>query len=147
LRDGAVIAQIASPAGKATSVRLAPAGEEAWGLFTGTFTPTEPGEHKVRLSCSEAGSFLDTAISVQGSSREKRGQPARLDVLREIAQITRGKLIETRDPAEVVKAISALPEPEPQERRVPLWAHPAWAGFLTVLMGIFWVGRKAAGVF
>lgn len=84
---------------------------------------------------------------MQGSSREKRGQPARLDVLREISQLTRGKLIETRDPAEVVKAISALPEPEPQERRIPLWAHPTWAAFLTILMGIFWVGRKAAGVF
>ena len=147
LRDGAVIAQIASPGGRAASVRLMPAGEEAWGLFTGTYTPLEPGDHRVRLSCNEAGSFLDAAISVQGTSREKRGQPARLDVLREISQLTRGKLIETRDPAEVVKAISALPEPEPQERRIPLWAHPAWAAFLTILMGIFWVGRKAAGVF
>ena len=147
LRDGAVIAQIASPGGRAASVRLTPAGEEAWGLFTGTYTPQEPGDHRVRLSCNEAGSYLDATLSVQGASREKRGQPARFDVLREISQLTRGKLIETRDPAEVVKAISALPEPEPQERRIPLWAHPAWAAFLTVLMGIFWAGRKAAGVF
>ncbi len=41
LRDGAVIAQIAAPSGKTTSVRLVSAGDEAWGLFLGTFTPTE----------------------------------------------------------------------------------------------------------
>jgi hypothetical protein len=30
---------------------------------------------------------------------------------------------------------------------LPLWAHPAWAGLLVVLLGVFWVGRKAAGAF
>jgi hypothetical protein len=44
-------------------------------------------------------------------------------------------------------AVAALPDPEPQERRVPIWAHPAWAGFLVVLLGVFWVGRKLAGAF
>jgi hypothetical protein len=147
LRDGAVIAQITAPSGKTSSVRLPPAGEDAWGLFTGTFTPAEPGEHHVRLSCAEAGSALDTTVSVQGTSREKLGQPARIEVLREIAQLTRGKLMESADPAAVVAAIAALPQPEPLERRVQLWAHPAWAGFLILLMGVFWAGRKAAGTF
>lgn len=39
LREGAVIAQIAAPSGKVSSVRLMPAGEEAWGLFNGIFQP------------------------------------------------------------------------------------------------------------
>jgi hypothetical protein len=91
LRDGMVIAQIAAPSGKVSSVRLMPAGEEAWGLFTGVFSPVEPGEHRVELSCAEAGSSLETKISVQGTSREKRGQPARLDVLREISRFTKGR--------------------------------------------------------
>ncbi len=147
LRDGAVIAQITAPSGKTSSVRLPPAGEDAWGLFTGTFTPAEPGEHHVRLSCADAGSALDATISVQGTSREKRGQPARIEVLREIAQLTRGQLMESADPAAVIAAIAALPQPEPNERRVQLWAHPLWAGFLIALMGIFWAGRKAAGNF
>jgi threonine/homoserine/homoserine lactone efflux protein len=124
-----------------------PAGEEAWGLFTGVFSPVEPGEHRVELSCAEAGSSLETKISVQGTSREKRGQPARLDVLHEIARFTKGAVWDVNDPASVVAAISAMPEPVPQERRLPLWSHPAWAGVLVLLMGIFWVGRKAAGAF
>jgi hypothetical protein len=147
LRDGTVIAQITAPSGKTSSVRLPSAGEEAWGLFTGTFTPAEPGEHRVVLSCADAGTALDTVISVQGTRREKRGQPARLEVLREIAQLTRGQLVASTDPAAVIAAIAALPQPEPLERRVQLWAHPAWAGVLIVLLGVFWVGRKAAGTF
>jgi hypothetical protein len=147
LREGAVIAQIISPTGKPSSVRLLPAGAEAWGLFTGTFTPTEPGDFKVRLSCAEAGAALEAMISVQGTRKEKRGQPARPEVLREIAQLTRGKFIEFTDPAKVLEAVSALPPEEMIERRLPLWAHPAWAGTLIGLLGVFWIGRKAAGVF
>ncbi len=147
LRDGVVIAQISAPSGKTASVRLTSAGDEAWGLFLGTFTPSEPGEHRVHLSCAEAGAALDASVSVQGMSREKRGQPARMDVLRELAQISRGKFLNTTDPETIIKAITALPEPEQLERRIPLWAHPAWAGTLIGLLGIFWAGRKAAGMF
>ena len=147
LRDGAVIAQVTAPSGKVASVRLTSAGAEAWGLFTGTFTPTEPGEHRVHLSCADAGSALDTTISVQGVSREKRGEPAKFDVLREIAQLTRGKLMENADPAAVMTAVAALPQPDLQEHRVRIWAHPLWAGFLVLLMSVFWAGRKASGAF
>lgn len=147
LRDGVVVAQVTAPSGKTASVRLAPAGEEAWGLFTGTFTPAEPGEHKVRLSSADAGAALDTTVSVQGTTREKLGDPAKFDVLKEIAQLTRGRLLDSADPAAVVAAVSALPQPEPQERRIQLWAQPAWAGALVFLLAVFWVGRKAAGTF
>jgi hypothetical protein len=147
LRDGAVIAQITAPSGKTASVRLTPAGEDAWGLFTGVFTPTEPGAQQVHLTCAEAGSTLDATVSVQGVSREKVGQPARLDVLREIAQITRGELLKNADPATAAAAIAALPEQAPEERRIQLWAHPLWAAALVMLLGLFWAGRKAAGAF
>ena len=147
LRDAAVIAQIAAPSGKISSVRLLPAGEEAWGLFTATFSPVEPGPHQVQLSCAESGGNLQATISVQGTSREKLGQPARYDVMREIAQITRGKVLSADNPAAIVAAVAALPELEPVERRIPLWAHPAWAGILIVMLGVFWVGRKAVGAF
>ena len=147
LREGAVIAQITAPSGKTGSVRLIPAGEEAWGLFTGVFTPIEPGEHQVHLTCADAGSALDAVLSVQGFGREKIGQPAKFEVMHEIAQLTRGKMMENADPAVVVSAISALPQSEPRERRLQIWAHPLWAGLLVLLLGIFWAGRKAMGAF
>jgi hypothetical protein len=147
LREGAVIAQITAPSGKTDSVRLMPAGEDAWGLFTGAFTPKEPGEHHLRLTCADAGSALDAVVSVQGVSREKLGQPAKFEVLREIAQLTRGKMLESASPAGVLAAVAALPKPELQERRILLWAHPAWGAFLVFLLAVFWAGRKAAGTF
>ena len=147
LRDGAVIAQLVSPTGKPNSVRLLPAGAEAWGLFTGTFTPAEPGDYKVRLTCAEAGTALEATISVQGTRKEKRGAPARPEVLREIAQITKGQFLDTADPQKVLAVIAALPPEEMTERRLQIWAHPAWAGTLIGLLAVFWIGRKAAGVF
>ena len=147
LREGAVIAQIATPSGQVSSVRLLPAGDEAWGLFNGTFTPIEPGEHIIELSCAEAASHLATKLSIQGTHREKRGQPARLDVLKEIAQFTKGSLLDASNPQGIINAIAAIPDEAMQERRVPIWAHPAWAGMLVFLMSVFWIGRKAAGAF
>ena len=147
LRDGNVIAQIAAPSGKVSSLRLAPAGEEAWGLFTGLFTPTEAGPHQLRLTCAESGDPLETVIPIQGTTLEKRGRPARIDVLEEIAQLTRGKVLESADVAAVVAAVASLPDPEPEQRRIPIWSHPAWVGFIVVLLAIFWIGRKSAGLF
>jgi hypothetical protein len=147
LQDGAVIAQITSPSGKIDSVRLLPASEESWGLFTGVYTPEQPGDYQVRLSSTDAGAALDTTISVQGSAREKIGKPAKPEVLREIAQLTRGKFMENATPASIASLIAALPQPELQERRVQLWAHPLWSGLLMLLLGIFWAGRKLVGAF
>lgn len=147
LREGVVVAQIAAPSGKTTSLRLTAAGEEAWGLFSGSFTPTEPGDHQIRLSSADAGESLDTVISVQGATKEKRGQPIRLDILSEIAQLTRGEVIRDLTPEAVIQAVQKLPEPAPVEQRVLLWAHPAWAGWLILLLSVFWIGRKASGVF
>jgi uncharacterized membrane protein len=147
LQDGAVIAQITSPSGKIDSVRLLPASQESWGLFTGVYTPDEPGEYQVRLSSTDAGAALDTTISVQGSAREKIGKPAKPEVLREIAQLTRGKFMENATPASIAALVAALPQPELQERRVQLWASPLWSGLLMLLLGIFWAGRKLVGAF
>ncbi|TLD71232.1 hypothetical protein FEM03_09680 [Phragmitibacter flavus] len=146
-RDGAVIAQIATPTGKTSSIRLTPAGDEAWGLFTATFTPTEPGEHQINLTSPSANASLETKLSVQGSTREKLGQPIKKELLRELAQITRGQLLETTDPTALLATLTNLPEPQPTERRIPLWAHPVWAGILLTLMALFWIGRKATGAF
>ena len=147
LRDGTVTAQIESPSGKPSTVRFLPAGEESWGLFTGTFTPKEPGDYRVRLSSPDAGAEMETSIPVQGTRKERRGRPARPEVLREIALLTGGKFIESISPDQVVAAVSSLPEEKPIERRLQIWAHPIWAGLLVLLLAIFWIGRKVAGVF
>ncbi len=145
LQSATVIVQIAAPSGRIETVRLQPGGEEQWGLFTGTFTPAEPGEHRLSMTCAENGGTLDTALTVQGTTLERVGEPARHDVLDEIARLTRGELLATLDPAQIRERVAALPEPDPVERRLRLWAHPAWIGTIVALLAMFWIGRKMAG--
>ncbi|MDH3583441.1 MAG: hypothetical protein OER86_04425 [Phycisphaerae bacterium] len=146
LQSGNVVVQIASPGGQTDSVRLAPRGDDAWGLFTGTFTPTEGGRYRLVTSCRENGETLETEIAVQSLARERVGQPARPDVLAAIAQVTRGRVASAAEIHQVVEAVSALPEPSPVIRRLRIWAHPLWGGFIVLLLGVFWVGRKMVGM-
>ena len=146
MRSGTVIVQIVSPSGQTDSVRLAPAGEDSWGLFTGSFVPTEGGQYKLVTSCAETGGRLETIISVLGQEKELIGQPARVDVLKEIAQVTRGQLTTVSEIQNLVDHIAAMPDPEPIIRRFRLWSHPAWGGLIVLLLGGFWTGRKLAGL-
>ncbi|MEZ6060545.1 MAG: vWA domain-containing protein [Planctomycetaceae bacterium] len=146
LRDGTVVVQVITPSGQTDSVRLATAGDDAWGLFTGTFTPKEGGTYQLVTTCAETGSRLETNISVQGQERERVGQPTRPDVLKEVSEISRGQLTKLEDVQSLVDQIAEMPEPDGEVRRVRLWSHPAWGGLLVVLLGVFWTGRKLAGL-
>jgi hypothetical protein len=145
LSDGKVVVQIVSPSGKTETVRLSPSGDE-WGLFAGTFVPKEGGQYGLTLVSGESGDSVETKLSVQGVDRERLGRPARIDVLEEIASITRGKMVDPDDLDGLLEEIAALPEPEPIVRRLRLWSHPVWAGLIVGLMGVFWTGRKLIGV-
>ncbi|MEX2579279.1 MAG: hypothetical protein WD342_09495 [Verrucomicrobiales bacterium] len=145
LQSATIVVQITAPSGKVDSIRLQPGGEEQWGLFTGNFEPTEPGEHEITMTGAENGGRLETTIAVQGSAREKTNQPARHDVLDEIARITRGELFAAPDLETIRARITALPEPDLLERRLRLWASPIWIGAIVLLLTVFWIGRKAVG--
>ncbi|MHC4879447.1 MAG: hypothetical protein ACYTGL_23580, partial [Planctomycetota bacterium] len=144
LQQGNVVVQILSPTGRTETVRLSPRGED-WGLFTGTFHPEESGDYELTMTCRENGATLNTTLSVQGTSREQIGQPARFDVLGEIASISRGRSVTTAEFSQIVSEVAELPEPEPIVRRLRLWCHPITAGGLIFLLGCFWTGRKMAG--
>ncbi len=146
LQSARVAVQITSPSGKIGTVRLQPGGEEQWGLFTGNFVPDEPGEHRLTMTCVENGGTLETAITVQGTTLERIGEQARYDVMEEIARITRGEILKTPDLDLIKEKLASLPDPEPLERRLRLWAHPVWIGAIILLLTVFWVGRKVAGV-
>ena len=97
------------------------------------------------MTCRENGSTPETIISVQGAAREKLGQPINVEVLSEIAKITRGKMVKTDQIREIFDALSELQEPEPKTKRIRLWADPRWAGMLVLMLGAFWAGRKMVG--
>jgi hypothetical protein len=83
---------------------------------------------------------------VQGAEVERIGRAARPEVLAEIARITRGQVIEPARLHEVVQSLAALPQPPPDIRRLQLWSHPATVAVMVVLLGVFWVARKAIGL-
>lgn len=146
LRDGTVVVQTVSPSGQTDSVRLSAAGEDSWGLFTGTFTPQEGGTYRFVTTCAETGSRLETSIAVQGNEKEQIGQPARFAVLKELAEVTRGRLTTSQNLEELVAEVASIPEPEPTIQPFRLWCHPAWGGGIVLLLGVFWTGRKMAGL-
>ena len=115
-------------------------------MFAGSFAPTEPGNHEVMLSCRETADNLEASFFVQGSAAEGIGAAARPEVITEIAQVTRGRVVSQDDLAELLASLSDLPEPPPEIRRLQLWCHPAVAVVLVGLLGLFWVGRKRQGL-
>jgi hypothetical protein len=147
LSRGEVTAHVTAPSGAVETVRFAPPGGDGeWGVFAATFTPTEPGKHELVLACKETGDTLEASMFVQGSAEEGIGKAARPEVLAEIAQVTRGKVVRPDEIAGLVESLAALPDPPPSVRRLQLWSHPLVAASLVALLGLFWIGRKRQGL-
>ncbi len=147
LSRGEVAARITSPSGVVETVRFAPpAGDTAWGVFASAYTPREPGKHEVLLQCKETGDRLEASFFVQGTTAEGIGRAARPNVLAEIAQVTKGKVVPPEEVASIIESLAKLPEPPPRVRRLQLWCHPVVAISLVGLLGLFWVLRKQQGL-
>lgn len=146
LRTGTVTVRAEAPSGEVTTVTLAPAGDVNWGLFTGSLTPAEGGVHALTTVCRETGARLETSVDVQGREDERVGDPARPEVLREIADITGGRLVQPSDVAALMSEIANRPQRRPDVVTIRIWSHPLWAALLILLLGLFWTARKAAGL-
>lgn len=147
LQDGTVAIDITSPDGRTQRVDLQK-NETAWGAYAGRFKVDLPGAWKLRATVSGAEDKpVETTIIAQGVELEKTGQPSRPEVLDEMAKVSKGRVIQPNQLADLVKEISALPEPRPLENRVPLWTDWRVITALVSLLAIFWTGRKLSGVF
>jgi hypothetical protein len=147
VQTGTVTVLVTAPSGSTETVRLAAPGEQgSWGVFSGGWTPREPGSHALVLACAETGDRLEASVFVQGTPGEVVGEAARPDVLEEIARLTQGSVATPDALQELLGALAALPESPPEVRRLKLWAHPAVLATLVSLLGLFWVGRKWQGL-
>jgi hypothetical protein len=146
-QSGSVRLDVTSPAGKTERLELQKT-EGSWGAFSGRVKIDLPGSWKLQAASSEAPKeILETTLLAQGTELEKIGQPARPEVLEEIAKVSRGRLVQPNQITELAREISALPEPRPLESRIPLWSHWAVLTALVILLGLFWTARKLSGVF
>jgi len=147
LEKGSVAIDLTAPDGRSQRIELQK-NESAWGAFSGRFKVDLPGAWKIRATASGAEDKpLETTLLAQGVEIEKTGQPARPEVLEEMARVSKGRVIQPAQLAELVKEINALPEPRPLESRIPLWSHWGTLTALIVLLGTFWAGRKLNGAF
>ena len=147
LQTGTVTVTVTAPSGATETLRLAAPGEQgAWGVFSGSWTPREPGSHGVVLACAETGDRLETTVFVQGASGEEVGARARPEVLDELARLTHGSVTKPADLADVLSTLEKLPDSPPDIRRERLWSHPLTLAALVWLLGMFWVGRKWQGL-
>jgi hypothetical protein len=122
--------------------------DTAWGAFSGRMKIGLPGEWQLRASIDEAGAEpIDTKLLAQGVELEQSGQPARPEVLAEMARIARGRMISPEQLPDLIKEIESLPEPRPIENRLPLWSHWASVVMVVFLLALFWTGRKFNGTF
>lgn len=147
LKDGRVIIDLTAPDGRVKRLDLGKS-EEGWGAFNGRFKVDLPGTWKIRAVVGGAEDQpLETKLLAQGVEIEKTGQPARPEVLKEMAKVARGRVVQPVQVGDLIKEINALPEPRPMESRVPLWSNWAVLVAMVLLLGTFWVGRKLNGAF
>ena len=147
LKDGGVAVDITSPDGRSQRIELQK-NAATWGAFSGRFKVDVPGAWKIRATASGAeNQALETSLLAQGVEIEKIGQPARPEVLEEMAKVSRGRMIQPAQLAKFIQEINALPAPRPLEKRIPLGSHWLTIAALVTLLGTFWIGRKLSGAF
>ncbi|WP_035616231.1 hypothetical protein [Haloferula sp. BvORR071] len=147
LEQGTVYVDATAPDGTKERIALEK-NNTAWGAFSGRMKIGLPGEWKLKASIDEAGAApIETKLLAQGVELEQTGQPARPEVLAEMARIAKGRMISPEQLPDLIKEIESLPEPRPIENRLPLWSHWASVVLVVVLLSLFWTGRKLNGAF
>lgn len=147
LNDGVLQIDLTAPNGQLKRIELVKE-EGAWGSFSGRFKISQPGQWNLNTFIpEEPTAAVEAKIISQTDAIEKTGRPARFEVLQEMSKISRGRMVKPEKIEELVKEINALPEPKPLVDSIKLWAHWLTPVILTLLLSMFWIGRKLNGTF
>jgi len=147
LTEGVVQVELTAPDGS-MSIRELESDDSSWGSFTGKFGVDQPGTWNLRaFVAGDEAAAIETRIISQTDPIEKIGLPARFDVLEEMAEVSRGRLVSPAQLDDLIDEISALPEPQPLVTATKLWAHWITPLILVILLSLFWMGRKLNGTF
>lgn len=145
LERGQVTGRITGPNDHLEELNFESLGS-GWGVFKSRFTPRTGGDYQLEINALTAGRRLTTTLHVSQPIREKQGQPANFQVLRELARITGAQAGGAADFEEILNTIKLLPASQPIELRFRLWSNPWWGACLLFLLAIYWTGRKLAGM-
>ena len=142
---GTVVGSIISPTGRAEHIQFS-AMEGGWGVFKSSFTPREAGAHKLAIESPTHNRKMEMDLMVHQPVVEVKGRPINRGALREISALTGGQTVSPAELQTLVQQISLTPEPKPLEKRYRIWSSPYWGGLILLLLTIYWVGRKIAGM-
>ena len=143
--EGPVTVSITSPSGRSEHVRFS-AVEGGWGVFKSQFRPSEPGRYKLVLDAPKQNRKLETELLVQQRTLEEIGRPINRGILAEITALSGGSAALMSGLEQIVQQISVAPEPKDLEKRIRIWSSPWWGALILILLSVYWVGRKAAGM-
>src|SRR6266540_1612022 len=149
-RQASVQLRVVNPEGEPTLVSVAADSEE--GEYTGEFTPTKEGTHRVEAEASLGGKVLgkdNTSFGAAFSYVETDDVRPRLDLLKQIAESSKGEYfaINDWDQKAVEKIAARLESVAPSEiverRQTRLWSN-VWpfAIILAMLSAEWWMRRK-----
>jgi hypothetical protein len=142
---GPVIGKITSPSGRMERLEFTQL-EGGWGVFKSSFLAQETGKYKIEVVSEPHNRRLAAELLVAKPVIEKEGQPINSQSLAEIAALTRGATVSTGGLDQLVRQISLLPQRAPIEERIRVWSQPLWGTVLLLLLILYWVGRKWAGL-
>jgi uncharacterized membrane protein len=149
-RQASVQLRVVNPEGEPTLVSVAADSEE--GEYTGEFTPTKEGTHRVEAEASLGGKVLGKdkiSFGAAFSYGETDDGKPRLDLLKQIGESSRGEYfaINDWDQKAVEKIAARLESVAPSEiverRQTRLWSN-VWpfAIILAMLSAEWWMRRK-----
>lgn len=152
-RAASVQLRVFTPDGEPILVAAAPDSTE--GDYTGEFTPTREGTHRIEAEASLGGKVLGrdkssfTAAYFYGEADD--GRP-RLDLLKQIAETSKGEYIpidEWNDKAlEKIAARleSIAPSEIVEQRQTRLWSNPWPFAIILILLSVEWWMRRKWGL-
>jgi len=144
--DAEIIVNVKDKAGKSVQrLKLFPE-KGGWGSYKGEFVPEKNGDFTLLTESEKNSISMKTELTVSRESREKTGEPANWNILKEVAQISGGELTAAEDIDKLVTKIMALPKYIDLEKRFVLWCQWWWCLIILVLISSYWTGRKMAGL-
>lgn len=152
-RQAAVQLRVFTPEGEPIVVPVAADAEE--GDYTGEFTPTREGTHRVEAEASLGGKTLGrdrtsfTSAYFYGEADD--GRP-RLELLQQIAEASKGEYFTidewNRQALEKIAARldSIAPSEIVEQRQIRLWSHLWPFGIMLALLSVEWWMRRKWGL-
>ncbi len=116
-----------------------------WGVYTGGFVPRRGGTYNLAVREERTGREAESTLTVAAASPERIGRPARPEVLKEIAAVTRGEAAGAEGFDALLERIRLLPNAVTRVERFALWCSPWWGALLVLLLALSWAGRKLLG--